>query len=138
MPFDPNYQGADIPLYVTEADDVDCGEIEDRNFLSVGSDPHGLDRDGDGIACEQDSGDGTTDPLPRRRDFNGDDKTDLLIFNPAGGWSGIWLMDGPNITSSTSLWTGWKPVAGADFNGDLQTDIVIQNVDNDWFGIYPC
>ena len=32
--------------------DVDCGEITDKNFRSIGSDPHRLDRDKDGIVCE--------------------------------------------------------------------------------------
>ena len=48
---DPNYTGACIQPY--EQGDVDCGEIEDRNFQSIGSDPHRLDRDKDGVACEQ-------------------------------------------------------------------------------------
>jgi hypothetical protein len=32
--------------------DLDCGEIEYANFRVVGSDPHGFDRDNDGIGCE--------------------------------------------------------------------------------------
>lgn len=48
---DPNYTGACIQPY--SKGDVDCGEIRDRNFRSIGSDPHRLDRDKDGIACEQ-------------------------------------------------------------------------------------
>ncbi len=47
---DPNYSGACVPAYPP---DVDCGEIPDRNFASIGSDPHNLDVDHDGIACEQ-------------------------------------------------------------------------------------
>ena len=47
---DPNYKGACIQPY--SQGDVDCGEIKDRNFRSVGSDPHRLDGDKDGIACE--------------------------------------------------------------------------------------
>ena len=48
---DPNYEGACIQPY--SEGDVDCGEIRDRNFQSVGSDPHRLDRDKDGVACEK-------------------------------------------------------------------------------------
>ncbi|MGE0026757.1 MAG: thermonuclease family protein [Thermoleophilia bacterium] len=47
---DPNYTGACIPPYPP---DLDCGEIPDRNFRSVGSDPHNFDVDHDGIACEE-------------------------------------------------------------------------------------
>lgn len=51
---DPHYSGACIPVYRTAADDVDCGEINDRNFtvVTIGEDPHRLDGDDDGIACE--------------------------------------------------------------------------------------
>jgi hypothetical protein len=43
------YEGACVP---PDAFDVDCPEIPESDFASVGSDPYGLDRDGDGIACE--------------------------------------------------------------------------------------
>lgn len=46
---DPNYSGACIPVYPP---DIDCGDISAKNFKSIGSDPHRLDRDNDGIACE--------------------------------------------------------------------------------------
>jgi endonuclease/exonuclease/phosphatase family metal-dependent hydrolase len=46
---DPNYAGACIPQV---SYDLDCGEISDRRFQSIGSDPHGFDGDDDGIACE--------------------------------------------------------------------------------------
>ncbi|MBD1853395.1 hypothetical protein H6F87_26130 [Cyanobacteria bacterium FACHB-502] len=32
--------------------DLDCDEIPYRNFRVVGGDPHGFDRDRDGIGCE--------------------------------------------------------------------------------------
>lgn len=32
--------------------DLDCGEISQKKFTVSGSDPHGFDRDGDGIGCE--------------------------------------------------------------------------------------
>jgi len=32
--------------------DLDCGEIGYSNFKVVGDDPHGFDRDNDGIGCE--------------------------------------------------------------------------------------
>jgi hypothetical protein len=43
------YTGACVPA---DAGDVDCGELLDSDFDSVGSDPYGLDADGDGVACE--------------------------------------------------------------------------------------
>jgi resuscitation-promoting factor RpfB len=45
----PEYQGACVP---DGAGDVNCTDLSDTDFDSVGSDPYGLDRDGDGIACE--------------------------------------------------------------------------------------
>jgi len=32
--------------------DLDCGEIGYSNFRVIGNDPHGFDRDNDGIGCE--------------------------------------------------------------------------------------
>ena len=36
----------------SDAYDVDCDEVAMSDFESYGNDPYGLDRDGDGIACE--------------------------------------------------------------------------------------
>lgn len=46
---DSNYSGVCVPLV---GYDLDCKDIPARKFQSTGSDPHGLDRDKDGIACE--------------------------------------------------------------------------------------
>jgi micrococcal nuclease len=46
---DPNYSGACIPVYPP---DVDCDDVPATNFRVVGSDPHGLDAEGDRVACE--------------------------------------------------------------------------------------
>lgn len=46
---DPSYPGVCIPPYPP---DLDCGDISERRFNVVGSDPHGFDGDGDGIGCE--------------------------------------------------------------------------------------
>jgi micrococcal nuclease len=46
---DPHYVGACVPPYPP---DVDCGDLDARGFRVVGSDPHHLDGNGDGIACE--------------------------------------------------------------------------------------
>ena len=46
---DPSYPTVCIPPYPP---DLDCGEIRYANFEVAGSDPHGFDRDRDGIGCE--------------------------------------------------------------------------------------
>lgn len=46
---DPSYPSVCIPPYPP---DLDCGEIAHRRFRVTGSDPHGFDRDRDGIGCE--------------------------------------------------------------------------------------
>lgn len=46
---DPSYPGVCIPLYPP---DLDCGEIAPRRFTVLPPDPHGFDRDSDGIGCE--------------------------------------------------------------------------------------
>jgi micrococcal nuclease len=49
---DPNYAGACVPPYPP---DVDCDYLRTRNLAPVrvvGSDPHRLDGDGDGLGCE--------------------------------------------------------------------------------------
>jgi micrococcal nuclease len=46
---DPNYAGACIPISAT---DLDCSDVQARNFRVVGTDIHHFDGDHDGIACE--------------------------------------------------------------------------------------
>ncbi len=46
---DTNYEGGCVP---DTAVDVDCDEISATDLAVVGEDVNGLDRDGDGIACE--------------------------------------------------------------------------------------
>ena len=46
---DPSYPDACIAPYPP---DLDCGEIGYSNFRVIGDDPHGFDRDNDGIGCE--------------------------------------------------------------------------------------
>ena len=51
---DPSYPNICIP---SPPPDLNCNDISNRNFNVVGSDPHGFDRDNDGIGCE-DGGNG--------------------------------------------------------------------------------
>ena len=46
---DSSYPDACIPPYPP---DLNCGDISDKRFEVVPPDPHGFDRDGDGIGCE--------------------------------------------------------------------------------------
>jgi len=46
---DPSYPGVCIDPYPP---DLDCGEIQFANFKVLPDDPHGFDRDNDGIGCE--------------------------------------------------------------------------------------
>ena len=46
---DPSYPDVCIPSYPP---DLDCGEIQLANFKVLPPDPHGFDRDKDGIGCE--------------------------------------------------------------------------------------
>ena len=46
---DPSYPDVCITPYPV---DLDCDEISYSNFRVIGSDPHGFDRDNDGIGCE--------------------------------------------------------------------------------------
>ena len=56
---DPNYTGACVPLSLG---DLDCADIDGGPIQVVGADPHGLDRDGDGVACESNGPSTTTPP----------------------------------------------------------------------------
>ena len=47
---DPAYPDACIP---PPPPDLDCGEIPHRRFTVLAPDPHGFDRDKDGVGCER-------------------------------------------------------------------------------------
>ena len=46
---DPAYPDVCLPIFPP---DVDCSEIQERGFTALAPDPHGLDFDRDGVACE--------------------------------------------------------------------------------------
>lgn len=46
---DPSYLDVCIPPYPP---DLNCPDISDNNFRVLSPDPHGFDRESDGIACE--------------------------------------------------------------------------------------
>jgi len=46
---DSSYPDSCIP---SPPPDLDCPDVSQKRFTVVGSDPHGFDRDGDGIGCE--------------------------------------------------------------------------------------
>ena len=45
----PGYEGVCIP---PPPPDLNCDDIDERNFAVVGTDPHGFDGDNDGKGCE--------------------------------------------------------------------------------------
>ncbi|MEP0872887.1 thermonuclease family protein [Trichocoleus desertorum AS-A10] len=45
----PAYPGVCIP---PRPPDLNCGDISERRFQVIAPDPHGFDRDGDGVGCE--------------------------------------------------------------------------------------
>jgi micrococcal nuclease len=49
---DPNYTGACVPPYPPDLDCADLRALGLAPVRSIGSDPHGLDGDDDGIGCE--------------------------------------------------------------------------------------
>jgi micrococcal nuclease len=49
---DPNYVGGCVPPYPPDLDCADLREMGLAPIRSIGSDPHGLDGDHDGIGCE--------------------------------------------------------------------------------------
>ena len=48
---DPSYPGVCIPPF-SQVGDLDCGDITQRRFAVQPPDPHGFDREHDGIGCE--------------------------------------------------------------------------------------
>jgi hypothetical protein len=46
---DPSYPDFCIP---PPPPDLDCADINGRNFTVLPPDPHGFDREGDGLGCE--------------------------------------------------------------------------------------
>ena len=46
---DSSYPDACIP---SPPPNLNCGDISDKRFEVLSPDPHGFDRDGDGIGCE--------------------------------------------------------------------------------------
>ncbi len=49
---DPNYAGACLPRHPPDVDCSDLGMTDDVTVRVSGSDPHGLDDDGNGIVCD--------------------------------------------------------------------------------------
>jgi hypothetical protein len=46
---DPSYPDFCIP---SPPPDLNCADMSQKRFTVSGSDPHGFDRDGDGVGCE--------------------------------------------------------------------------------------
>ena len=46
------YAQSETEVHTYAPPDLNCGDVADKNFGVVQPDPHGFDRDGDGIGCE--------------------------------------------------------------------------------------
>jgi hypothetical protein len=63
---------------------------------------------------------------PTKRDFNGDNRNDLL-WRDSSGNTAIWFMNGMEITSGLGVGNipaTWSLVGTGDFNGDGVGDIL--------------
>jgi hypothetical protein len=78
-------------------------------------------------------------------DFNADGKPDIVWQEQTQGWVGIWLMNGLNLLSSTTLSpagrdrvadTNWKIAGVLDLNGDNKPDILWQEQTQGWIGAW--
>ncbi|MBF0345837.1 MAG: DUF1566 domain-containing protein [Nitrospirae bacterium] len=73
-------------------------------------------------------------------DFNGDGKSDLLMYNAAAGTTYLWLMSGTSIASGISPATiadiNWQIAGAGDFDGDGKTDMFWYNATTGVFYIW--
>jgi len=73
---DSSYPSVCIPPYPP---DLDCGEIRYSNFRVVQPDPHGFDRDNDGIGCEVGSTQSSEPVEPTQEDICDPSYPDVCI-----------------------------------------------------------
>jgi len=73
---DSSYPSVCIPPYPP---DLDCGEIQYSNFRVVQPDPHGFDRDNDGIGCEVGSSQSSEPVEPTQEDICDPSYPDVCI-----------------------------------------------------------
>jgi hypothetical protein len=64
-----------------------------------------------------------------RRDFNGNDRSDITWFNTSSGQKLLWLMNGGSVAGGGTLLTdlNWSVTHFGDFNKDGATDLVWRN-----------
>ncbi len=106
--------------------------------FAVGVSPGGVvmgdfDEDGDRDLSTANFGSNTTSILINTggstKDFNGDDRSDIVWRNDAGG-TAIWDMNDTTIVHANSLSTvptNWTIAGTGDFNGDGMSDLLWRN-----------
>src|SRR5206468_11427332 len=63
-------------------------------------------------------------------DFNGDGKTDYLLFNASTRQSAIWYLSGVTFAGGLygpTIASGYQLIGTADFNGDGKPDYLLYN-----------
>jgi hypothetical protein len=75
------------------------------------------------------AGSGSTSAKGATHDFNGDGKSDLLLYDTSGNLA-MWLMNGAQVSSAAAIGavqTSWQIVGQRDFNGDGKTDLLLRD-----------
>ena len=71
--------------------------------------------------------------LQSAADFNGDGRSDLLMYSASTGEARLWTMNAAGQLAAdqsvATITTDWKIAATGDFNGDGKADIVWRNTD---------
>jgi hypothetical protein len=68
--------------------------------------------------------------IARPQDYNGDQRSDLLLRNQSNGDIAQWQMNGFTLSAGAVIaapGTSWVPVVSGDFNGDNKSDLMLQN-----------